>query len=571
MLQLFRKLFNSFMKKPDVWFFYAFLFTSTLSIRKVLFCYPLGGGFNEYTGIYLYLSDIFLLLTITVWLLSLCNKYHFLSTSTSLPRSTPILSVKNISPQYECSTWNILQSRREIFLWAKKAYQQVIHSYVLFFPLFIAIFSSLSILWSNNQEIAFFRSIKLAGLVLLFFYTLKNVPRGTFLKKSLQIIISVSVVQSLIGIIQFLIQHSLGLSWLKESIISPQLTGVAKIILDGHLYVRAYGLFPHPNMLGGFLVLSLIASLAYSKTFHACSVAKKCSTWNIWERFRGRRTWNISFASRMKHFKRNEMTAFRVIILVQGLALLLTFSKSAILGLFIGFFYLYIHKCSTWNIFSELRNKLMFRLPEIPPFKTHPGRITGCLKMFHVEHLKRKLFLVIGIVILILTIAKPDVHSLLFKSLQEREFYLNVSPARFAMQSIAGGRGTETDIKTLALGVGSGQFVINVNSENITNIQPWQYQPVHNVFLLILNEFGIVVFFLFLFFLYKLFRPGTNVPRGTFVETTSGPRVGNVYLKAILVSFIFIMLFDHYFWDIQQGQILLWLLFGFIAGTSKEQ
>jgi hypothetical protein len=40
--------------------------------------------------------------------------------------------------------------------------------------------------------------------------------------------------------------------------------------------------------------------------------------------------------------------------------------------------------------------------------------------------------------------------------------------------------------------------------------------------------------------------------------------------KGILLGFIFIMLFDHYFWDIQQGSLMLWILLGIIAGINKR-
>ena len=40
------------------------------------------------------------------------------------------------------------------------------------------------------------------------------------------------------------------------------------------------------------------------------------------------------------------------------------------------------------------------------------------------------------------------------------------------------------------------------------------------------------------------------------------------YFVAILLGIIFIMLFDHYLWDIQQGSLLFWLTAGFVAGIQ---
>jgi hypothetical protein len=42
-----------------------------------------------------------------------------------------------------------------------------------------------------------------------------------------------------------------------------------------------------------------------------------------------------------------------------------------------------------------------------------------------------------------------------------------------------------------------------------------------------------------------------------------------IYFKSILLTFLFIMLFDHYFWDIQQGQIMIWMVMGIVVGNKS--
>jgi len=82
------------------------------------------------------------------------------------------------------------------------------------------------------------------------------------------------VVESLIGFGQFLAQKSLGLQILGESVLSPLNPDLARIFIDadgwGRL-LRAYGTFPHPNILAAFLVLSLLA-LYYFYSGHSDSV-----------------------------------------------------------------------------------------------------------------------------------------------------------------------------------------------------------------------------------------------------------------------------------------------------------
>src|SRR3989338_9118191 len=148
----------------------------------------------------------------------------------------------------------------------------------------------------------------------------QNVPRGTFISKLLgyfsqcstwnilQITLTIAIIsgffQSIVAILQFISQKSLGLTILGESIFNAHDPGIAKIVINGDVFIRSYGFFPHPNILGGFLALSLLITMVYplifkSKMFHVeqsdnipnvprgtiySSIAwllTKCSTWNI--------------------------------------------------------------------------------------------------------------------------------------------------------------------------------------------------------------------------------------------------------------------------------------------------
>ena len=148
-------------------------------------------------------------------------------------------------------------------------------------------------------------------------------------------------------------------------------------------------------------------------------------------------------------------------------------------------------------------------------------------------------------------------NSIFLQSLRERELYLNVS------------RGTFLD--NPLIGIGAGQFIPDMIKNY--SFESWQYQPVHNVFLLIINEFGIIGLALFVFFIYKILYFNKIVPRGT-IHVMNGAKVnGNVivYFKALLIVFLFVMLFDHYLWDIQQGQIIFWLTLGLLVSFAEKE
>ncbi|MFZ2192857.1 MAG: O-antigen ligase family protein [Candidatus Moraniibacteriota bacterium] len=308
-----------------------------------------------------------------------------------------------------------------------------------------------------------------------------NVPRGTstIMKSFFVIIIGVGFIQALIGILQFILTHSIGLFWLKESQISPHIAGVAKIIFNDDVFIRAYGLFPHPNILGGFLVFSIIITTLYLKMFHVehlnNKLLKKCSTWNILNKKEFNNVPRGTFSIFIDLIKFNYLN---VILVAQFVAILLSFSKSAILALIIAFLYIYV-----------------------PRGTSSVGMLR---KMFHVEHFKLKISIlavfISGVVFLSL-----NYEAYLIKSTKERMDYIAISWQIISSNPI--------------IGVGTGQYIINAEIIN-PNLAYWQYQPVHNVFLFIWSELGIVGLVLFILFLWKLFHLNEveNVPRGTFKE-----------------------------------------------------
>ena len=69
-------------------------------------------------------------------------------------------------------------------------------------------------------------------------------------------------VQGSVAVLQFVRQRAVGLSLLGELAIHPQGQGVSVIEAGGQRWLRAYGLTPHPNVLGGYLSVGLLVCLA---------------------------------------------------------------------------------------------------------------------------------------------------------------------------------------------------------------------------------------------------------------------------------------------------------------------
>ncbi len=74
------------------------------------------------------------------------------------------------------------------------------------------------------------------------------------------------LIQGIIGVLQFSGGSSLGLPFLGESQVVSGMQGSSFVTLNNEVFLRAYGTFPHPNILGGYLVMNvLLGTFLYSK------------------------------------------------------------------------------------------------------------------------------------------------------------------------------------------------------------------------------------------------------------------------------------------------------------------
>jgi len=88
------------------------------------------------------------------------------------------------------------------------------------------------------------------------------------------------------------------------------------------------------------------------------------------------------------------------------------------------------------------------------------------------------------------------------------------------------------------LGVGIGNYIVALEKQYLYKFE-YQYQPVHNIFLLILTELGIFGFLLFLLLLRRVYKES--------------------HYKPLLILFIIVGLFDHYLWTLYPGVLLFWV------------
>ncbi len=95
-------------------------------------------------------------------------------------------------------------------------------------------------------------------------YCKENSSEKVLLTSSFVLLLNL-IIQGAVGILQVFKGASLGLLFLGESQVVNGMQGSSFVDLGGKLLLRAYGTFPHPNILGGFLVLCILFGILSSK------------------------------------------------------------------------------------------------------------------------------------------------------------------------------------------------------------------------------------------------------------------------------------------------------------------
>ncbi|MEX2144931.1 MAG: O-antigen ligase family protein [Candidatus Spechtbacterales bacterium] len=169
-------------------------------------------------------------------------------------------------------------------------------------------------------------------------------------------------------------------------------------------------------------------------------------------------------------------------------------------------------------------------------------------------HLKKKMFFALApmfsAAFLFTLIFWPEVYSRVLTAfargdlaIRERLFFNNLS-----LQVISQN----------FFGVGAGNYTLYLR-DVFSGLHDRLYQPVHNIFLLLAAESGVLALIVFILFITVMF--------GYFLKKYSAQKdiLGLFYISAT----VFIItggLFDHFYLTIQQGGLMFWILLG--AGYS---
>jgi len=356
----------------------------------------------------------------------------------------------------------------------------------------------ISIFISSATKISIFRWLKLVEFIILYIYIISSFKSQTSNSKSffnniLQIIFYSGVFQAILAIVQFIKNSSIGIKFIEAGILDPNSPGVANFILNNERIMRSYGSFSHPNVLAGFLLLAVFCG------------------------------YQLFLQRENKEGRKGPIFVFCFLIIIFGL--FLTFSRTAI-AVF---------------AFSSLLMFLieLFRLRKLEHTEQRLKDGKNLIKLF-------SLFLVSCI--LVVAVLFPHIKARFFTiSIQEQAVDLRFFYNKMAIQMIK-----EKPI----LGIGIGNFVhysqnypefikvaVKMSGENQNQVPEWIYQPVHNIYLLVMSEIGILGLLILAGFV------GWNLIR----------KDRNICFLFLVSCFLIISLADHYFWTLQSGAIMFWL------------
>jgi len=362
-----------------------------------------------------------------------------------------------------------------------------------------------SLIVSPDPNTSLYNSLRFVEVLIFFLIIISVTYSQKFFKKTLYVIFISGVFQSAIALLQFAFQKSLGLKYLGESVLSPQIPGVAKLSLPGEKLIRAYGTFPHPNTLGAFLFMSLIAGLYFAL----------------------KRDWKIPFSfpqkSKVLRLKKKTKRLLGKIHFTIGLALIFTGTVAAF-------------SRSVWLVTALLTIVLVLEL-----FIFNKYRFKSVFK---------SVFLTIFILGSAFFLFREFIPARLCAgNCQDESLTLRQDYSQFSQKII---------VSNPLTGIGIGQFVPVFKEKNPSNLENWDLQPVHNFYLIAWSETGLIGFILIFFFFFNKFNFANPIP---CLETR--------LFFFLASGFLILGLFDHYFWTLPQGQFIFWLSLALFVASGK--
>ncbi len=303
-------------------------------------------------------------------------------------------------------------------------------------------------------------------------------------------IVASGFLQSILAIQQLMMQKVYGSKWLGMASQSPEILGVSVVETELRRWLRAYGSLPHPNILGGFLAVCLLINIILYFDLHKKLMGATSATANKYK---------IGILVSISFF------------IINFIGLLLTFSRSAWLGFAVG--------------------TIIFLISGFFTYKRKEAFINAFKLIF--------IIIIISSIFLWLFREPATNRFVISNRLENKSVQERIDYNQDALQIIKNNSWFGTGIKNYGLAIHR-----DINAERTV----YEYQPVHNTFLLVWAETGI---FGLLFFVSLLVY--------TLVNLLKQKSYGKMSLICVMIIMMF---FDHWWWSMPFGIVLFWLVIG---------
>lgn len=395
----------------------------------------------------------------------------------------------------------------------------------------------ISIVWSPDKSLALQQSLRVMEAFLLFFiFTLGPLK----FNEAVKWLALGAVLPSMLGIWQFFSQSTFAFKWLglAEHIVSNP--GASVIVGDEiGRWLRSYGPFAHPNVLGGYAAMVIVLMLLKLKDCKACPE-------------QSRRTERLPFYLFISYL-------LSLIFIIS--VIFFSFSRSALLALII---------IILLNCYIVFKQKKFSYLPSAALDSPRDGSLRTSLSLISC--------LILPIIIL---------SVLLFPALKTRVTVSSSYEVASVVERAQGfNEGWEIFKDNKWLGVGAGNYIAYLQKID-PDRQSWEYQPVHNAGLLLLAEMGLfgvaLLFFVLLSLISFLFSLVTNQESQVdackrsrkitvFCYLPARHRLRHQVLAGGCSVFCYFVLafFDHYLISSYTGLILTGIFFGLALKHSRE-
>ena len=365
---------------------------------------------------------------------------------------------------------------------------------IFFYWGIIFLASLVSLAFSGDRWLSLYFLTELS-LAALFGLLLASSLKGGLitLKALFSALFASALFQGAVGLFQFYKGRSLGIPFLGEAAPHEEM---AKVVIAGSEYLRAYGTMPHANILAAFLGVGAL------------------SLFGIW-------------LSRPHPQPFRDKLFFGAGFFALFMAIVATFSRSGWLALVAAF-------ALAFAVLFVKRRAEFFTI-------VSPVVIAAAV-----------------VVISMNWAIAPRAH--LSASEPSVDFRMRYNQMGITM------------LKKNPLGIGIGNtvpFAVSNDAYRAFGItKQADFQPIHNLYLLVAVELGIQGFLAFLALLgcvaFTVFKHAGS-------PTPEGSRTSVIVSTALLAYVLVFGLFDHFFWTLEAGRLMLFAVLGIVMGISSPR